>query len=200
MITSKLDVFSYEQQSLKIHRDSQHNSISANQRAQAESAYEQKCLSIVQTKRIQEHMRNYTQELVRDQQTTRDLILTSIGELQALRSELPLGSMRNGGRIVYFGKQQQSMMAFILTLKDDFDNAVLSLFNSVDPGVSLSHLALLQYTFKDLVGSAAQEQASSYAGSTASSFDEWIILESVGHPGSSLIPIPDAVVSHLAVD
>jgi hypothetical protein len=68
-------------------------------------------------------------------------------------------------------------MAYLSPLQHDLQSAVKNLVSQHGENISLDGAEWLVSQFQQLVGSAAQEKAAQYMGSTAKAFDQWFYPE-----------------------
>jgi hypothetical protein len=80
---------------------------------------------------------------------------------------------RSGREMFFLGERQDMIMAYLLPIQDDMKNAIRNLISQHIGDISPDDAEWLLSEFEHLVGSAAQEQAAQYSGSTAKPFDQW---------------------------
>jgi hypothetical protein len=81
--------------------------------------------------------------------------------------------------IIFLGDHQDMIMAYLSPLQHDLPSAIKSLISQHGEDIPLDGAEWLVSEFKRLVGSAAQETAACYTGSTAKSFDQWFYPKDV---------------------
>jgi hypothetical protein len=117
-----------------------------------------------------------TQTATRQHENTKESISILTSEIMQLRKSLgirapqPIQYHRN---ILFFGEHRDMIMAYLLPLQSDLDVALESLIVDHGQEISVDHVHWLQMEFRRLIASAAQESATRFPESTATSIDEW---------------------------
>jgi hypothetical protein len=101
-----------------------------------------------------------------------DSIANDIKQLLSLKNSS--AEAKQSGRDIFFlGPRQDQILAYLLPMKDDLNFAIDSLISQQSDEVAPSDAEWLRSEFKNLLGSAAQENALRYSDSTATPFDQW---------------------------
>jgi hypothetical protein len=117
---------------------------------------------------------------------TRASIATLTSEIKQIKVSLGLEPVHSTQRnhayqsrgqrdrgILFFGEHSDMIMAYLLPLQMDLESALERLVNDHSHEISVGHVHWLQSEFRRLIASAAQESATRFQGSTASSIDQW---------------------------
>lgn len=107
---------------------------------------------------------------------TKETISVLTSEIKQLRVSMGLGpsaEISYDRNILFFGQHSGMIMAYLLPLQNDLDEALENLMNRHSRDFSVDHAYWLQREFRRLVASAAQENATRFSESTARSIDQW---------------------------
>jgi hypothetical protein len=86
---------------------------------------------------------------------------------------------RSGREIFFLGDHQDMIMAYLSPLQHDLQSAIHSLVSQHGEEILSDGAEWLVSEFGQLVGSAAQETAAQYTGSTAKPIDQWFYSDDV---------------------
>jgi hypothetical protein len=81
--------------------------------------------------------------------------------------------------IFFFGQRRDMIMAYLMLVKPQLAVVVQYLLSQDNGDLRERHIAWLQSEFDNLMASAAQEEASKYAQSTATPLDQWYYSEDI---------------------
>jgi hypothetical protein len=100
-----------------------------------------------------------------------DNISNDIKQLHLVKSSTK--AQQSGRDIFFLGPRQDQILAYLLPMKDDLDFAIDYIISQQSDEVAPNDAEWLRSEFKNLLGSAAQENALQYSDSTATPFDQW---------------------------
>lgn len=102
-----------------------------------------------------------------------ETLATGLNQLTASTSQQVMPKTPSRRQIQFLGERPDQIMMHLLNVMEHLKPAISKIISQKDHEVSIRQACWLESEFQHLIGSAAQEAAAQYSGSTAQSFDEW---------------------------